>query len=352
MKKNKLIITLILIFSMILPACVDIEVTTVLNADGSLERILKVNSDSELKDFSSLPFPIDSSWQLSYEHDTSANNNKSHRYIFKKQFSSVDELNNEYENSANSLKKLNRKLNVEKKFRWFYTYISYEEKYEKLALGDYRPFKLYLSDIEKEVYKYENSDSTNNKLNIDDEKFKILKSEIDKKYENWLTENIKDEVIMAIEQDFITNNIRDKYKADLKSKRDTIYMVLDSLGVNDLQEKFYSFLNQLYRTKEFDKIITSKESYLTKFEKNLELIVGQPGFKYNLQMPGLLIDTNSESIKGNMLSWQFEPTEAFFVTTVQRAESRIINLWAFVVSGLFLMGVLIFLLIPTFRRKK
>lgn len=142
---------------MFFSACVDIEVSTVLNADGSLDRIVEVNSDSELENYSDLPFPIDSSWQVDYKLDTLVS--KPHRYVFKKHYASADELNSDYQNITCSLSKFKRKVIVEKRFRWFYTYICYEEKYEKLAKGNYRPFEQYLSDIEKDARKYENSDS-------------------------------------------------------------------------------------------------------------------------------------------------------------------------------------------------
>jgi hypothetical protein len=158
MKTKQLQIILLAFISMFFSACVDIEVSTILNADGSLDRVVEVNSDSELKGYDELPFPIDSSWQIDYKVDTTMKS-KPYRYVFKKHYNSVDELNNDYENIANSLTKFNRKVIVDRRFRWFYTYVTYEEKYEKLAKGNYRPFEQYLSDIEKEARRYENSDS-------------------------------------------------------------------------------------------------------------------------------------------------------------------------------------------------
>ena len=351
MKTNKLIIGLIVLISMLFSACVDIEVTTVLNSDGSLDRIVEVNSSSELKDYANLPFPIDSSWQISYKLDTTAKDKK-HNYIFKKHYSSVDEMNNDYQNIANSLSKFNRKVKIENKFRWFYTYITYEEKYEKLAKGNYRPFNQYLSDIEKEARKFDKGDSAENIDNMDRKQVDAYLKDIDKKFEKWFEDNLKEEMLIAIEQDMKNNQVIEITKEALRAKSDTIYQLIDSLGGTDMKLQFYSSLNELFNTEEFDKIKKSKYSHLEEFEQRIEYIIKQTGFKYNLQMPGLLLDANTEVIKGNQLSWQFEPIEAFFIETSQKAKSRIINVWAFWVSGIFLLIVVIFLLLPVFKKSK
>jgi len=351
MKTNKLVIPIILLISMLFSACVDIEVTTILNIDGSIDRIVEVNSDSELNDYSELPFPIDSTWQINYQLDTTTQNNKKHNYVFTKRYKSAEELNNSYKNNKSSLSKFNREIKVNKKFRWFYTYICYEEKYEKLAKGSYRPFNQYLSDIEKEVRKHKNGDSTDTAFDFDKEKIDAYLKDIDTKFEKWFEDNIKEEVLIAIEQDLAENKVEGISNADIRANSDTIYQIIDSLGGKEMKHEFYSRLNNLFTTSEFDKIIESKHSYLEDFEERLEYIVGQEGFKYNLQMPGLLLDTNSEIIKGNQLSWQFEPIEAFFVETSQKAESRMINVWAFWVSGVLLLTILVVLLLPIFRRK-
>ena len=73
----------------------DVEVTTILNTDGSLDRIVEVRSDKELKDYNGLPFPVDSSWNMEYEIDSTVGDKK-HIYFFKKHYNNVLEINTDY----------------------------------------------------------------------------------------------------------------------------------------------------------------------------------------------------------------------------------------------------------------
>ncbi|NJO88395.1 MAG: hypothetical protein HC831_05070 [Chloroflexia bacterium] len=175
--------------------------------------------------------------------------------------------------------------------------------------------------------------------------------DVNNKFEKWFEDNLKEEVILTIEKDIKDNNVVGIDINDLRANADTIYKRIDSLSVQKRKQAVYESLNEIFNTTEFDKISKAENTELENFEKMLEFIIAQTGFKYNLQMPGLLLDTNSEIIKGNQLSWQFEPIEAFFIETSHKAESRIINVWAFWISGIFLVMVIIFLLLPVFRKK-
>jgi ribosome-binding factor A len=188
-------------------------------------------------------------------------------------------------------------------------------------------------------------------IRLKEKKIDRYLKDINKKFENWLEENLKEEVILAIEKDIKDNDVHGISINDLRANADTIYGIIDSLGGQKMKQAFYKSLNEIFNTIEFDKLSTVEDTELQNFEKMLEFIIAQNGFKYNLQIPGLLLDTNSDMIKGNQLSWQFKPIEAFFIETSQRAESRIVNVWAFLVSGVFLVLVIIFLLFPVFKKK-
>ena len=340
-----------LLITMMFSACLDVEVSTILNPDGSLDRVMTVNSDAELNDYSELPFPVDSTWEIVYTKDT-VDSGKIHHYTFKKHYKNAGEIAMEYKDKDHSFSKFDHQIVVTKKFRWFYTYLTCEEKFDKMAKGDYKPFDMYLSDIEKSVRNIDNPDSIAMILNVDSAEASNFKKDLDKKFEKWLDDNLMEEIILTIEKDMKVNNITNITEKDLKANRDTIYKLVDSLGMGKGFSEFYGAMNKLFHTNEFDKIIRSNKSELTAYEEQIGYLVGLAGFKYNLQMPGLLIDTNAETIKGSQLDWEFVPFEAYFVGTTFHAESRIINVWAFVVSGIFLVAVVVLLFIPAIKRRK
>jgi hypothetical protein len=78
---------------------------------------------------------------------------------------------------------------------------------------------------------------------------------------------------------------------------------------------------------------------------------GEPNgdFENDITLPGLFLDANSVSLKGNTATWTFKPEQIGLMDYEMYAESRIVNTWAFVVSGLILAGLIVVVLLPRFR---
>ena len=350
MKNIHLKIGLLIIIMFTFSACKEIEITTTVNSDGSIDRLMEVRSDSEIEDLSDLPFPIDSSWTFKKEIDTTQE--KKYIYRFEKHFEEAAQINLEYKTIKNSMNRFNRKVSLNKKFRFFYTYFEYKEEYKKLADADYEPFNDILSDEEKEVLYYEPEDSIKFQIDIDTTELKLLQKSAEEKFEKWFEENMENEIFYNLKQDLQDFDIKIISENDIDKNKDTIKLVIDSIGAEKMQNSLYSFLNNYFSTTEFEKIIQAKESNLSKLEDDFEYILEQTEFKYNLNMPGIIIDTNAEILKGNHMSWQIDATELFFVNKSCYAESRIVNRWAFILTGIFLVFVIIFLLWSALKANK
>lgn len=337
------------LISIFFTACIEIEITTILNPDGSMERILEIKSDKKLKEFNELPFPVDSTWEISEQVDT-AGEKKEYLYTIKKFYKNAAQINLDYKNVPNSMSRIDRKVIVEKKFRWFYTYITYKEEYKKMAKLDYKPFTEYLTEQEKEIRKYEGNDSIEQILDIDSAELKSIKKTVHDKSDKWFEDNIYTELIHAIDLDFKDFDIKSVSKKDIENQIDTIKWFTDSIGEN-IQKKLYPFLDELFNTNELSQIANAEKSYVNQFEEDINYILEQKEFKYKLIMPGLLIETNASTIKAEELSWQVEPIEIYFNDTSHFAEARMINTWAYVVSGVFILLVIILLFISIFRKR-
>jgi len=61
---------------------------------------------------------------------------------------------------------------------------------------------------------------------------------------------------------------------------------------------------------------------------------------------------DSNKIEGNNLSWNVDFFDAYFNDYVMNAESRVVNIWAFVVTGLAIAFLLFGLIIKLFKKKK
>jgi len=73
--------------------------------------------------------------------------------------------------------------------------------------------------------------------------------------------------------------------------------------------------------------------------------------KYTLEaeMPGLITKTNSTIMYGNTVSWDVHSLSFYFEDYEMYVESRIVNYWAFILSGIVVLLLLIALVVKTFK---
>ena len=69
-----------------------------------------------------------------------------------------------------------------------------------------------------------------------------------------------------------------------------------------------------------------------------------------VEMPGLIIETNSVMLKGNQVSWEVQPLTLLFQPYEMFVESRVVNNWAFVVTGIFLVLLIIVMIVKAVKR--
>jgi hypothetical protein len=73
-----------------------------------------------------------------------------------------------------------------------------------------------------------------------------------------------------------------------------------------------------------------------KYEKQILFGIAED-YHHMVIMPGLLIDTNAEEVGGDTLKWDLTFVKYLDSDYVMFAESRVTNVWAYVVSVLIVM---------------
>ena len=297
--------------------------TTKINNDGSCERTVFVKNVSDTS--SSFPVPTDKSWESHIERDSS----KEEIYVASKKFNDVNQMNNEYRRTG----KVGIDIKYEKKFRWFYTYFNYQETYKS-----YSPFKKISLDsfLTKEEYaQYEKGDTS-----------KALKERLDEfgmrnifeEFYGKLIDSVKSlndpllpvSVFLAKKDDFFNKRVD-----FFKDKKDDI----------EDQEKI---LGLKFRDKLERQIDGIKKSLIPKFE----FMNGVDGKYINeVVMPGIILNTNANTIEGNKVSWKFDDKKFCATDYTMTVESRIANPWATYVTGGVLIVIVALLMLPRLRRK-
>lgn len=343
--------------------CLDYKITTQVYPDGRIERYFKVSGDfNMINDESSITLPTDSTWEVKtwWETDDTSKNKPDSVYVYtaRRVFKNFQELNEALKNDPNIYDKVNVKVNLKRKFRWFYTFIEYREIYQKHFPYDFLPSEDFLTD---EELRYELSDEKDYRYNPVTDKFDPiaeadtsisltredsakadkLDKEIEKRFDEWQERNIFEDYCDALSKVLGKKN-PDAYQLMIKQKE----AFLDSLhfegapDVDDEQEEM-SEIQKYVISRTTDFLNISEDDILPSENPEIQRSFDRLGF-LNLNMwytydhitilPGRLIRTNSDRPEASNCTWKFKLKDFYNADYEMMVESRIVNNWAIVVS--------------------
>ena len=335
MKNNFAFVVLILILSLsFFSGCKkEYKTKTVIREDGSCERTVKLISDEKEINFKDIRYPVPNKgkngWIVKEEKESS--DTSKYVYTAYKKFALVDELNKEY----NDKNKYGVEVSLDKKFRWFYTFMEYKETYKKYFPFNNIVLKDYLSA--DEYQKYINGDTSKViKDRIDEFMMKNLLAEFWKNLKDSL--NINHRGIISYESVYAKKEeienwmkFNDKIFSDHELNEASLGKILKIKDVNPLFEMINSIVDNI--TKEF-----------------VDSVVVDGDYTNNVVMPGIITASNSNSIRGNEAGWKLNVEKFCFDDYIMTVESRVTNVWAFVITAVVVFILLILLIIPRFKK--
>lgn len=357
MKTSKFIKVFIVLIVLFIVSCGhNYKVKTIIYADGSCQRILTVIGDS-IPDFFSkaYPIPIDTTWNLTVETDTTKNGDTIYIHKASKFFKSVAHLNLLYANDTSIHKNIERTVTLNKRFRWFYSFLDYQETYPKLfdqpSLISYLDSTQYnyamLSDKEQENYRKEHFDSIEAKQ-FDDE--------AENGFNEWLEFTIIKSCMDAVEKCAV--NIEDWpiSKSEFTIKRDSLIALFDSeLNIFENDDDIFDAIKRVFIIDSvlFEKLESENHFKIFMNKYNLwEDVVLVEEYSNSVVMPGLIIETNSKKISdSNQVEWNVGWANYFTDNYEMKVTSRIINIWFFWVSGGFILLLIIYIVIRGFNKR-
>lgn len=345
----KIVFLLIIIF--ILGCGRNYKVETIIYADGSCHRTFIVTDHEKIEDFfkSEYPIPVDTTWNLVIEKDTVEGGDTIYIYKATKFFENVEQLNQLYVTDTSIYSCTGRTVELKRKFRWFYTYLEYIETYPKLfnqtSLVSYMDSVQYsytkLTHEEQQKYLKENFDS------LGAERFD---EEIETIYFNWMARSIFNELFDVVEKSAKNISNWPISDSDFKHKRDSLQIIMDTNEDKDI----WDILNVIV---DFDSTLISnlrQQKAFSEFEikyRFFEDIFLESGYSNTIEMPGLIIETNSSRVSEyNKVEWYVEWDKYFTDDYKMYVQSRIINKWAFWVSGIFVIFFIVVVALKKLRK--
>ncbi len=377
--KNKSFIRLLLIILIItfgISGCLDYTITTQVNADGSLDRTYTVRGDSADIFDGSLKIPADSSWNISTKWESVVKNDSSveRKYVYtaRKHFANVRALNKEIYTDSSYIDKVNIRAAFEKRFRWFYTFITYRETY--LMYFPFReiPVNNYLSDLELGVLmdsdekNYVFDPVKNDFVRVDEKnmipkltkqdsaEMKKRENEISDKFDKWQAASIIEDYFRIL-LTTVNNDTTSITSSDsLKWAKDSLTNVFFHSNLNvQTSEELTDILSRITHNSHITQLYDQHKSNFNGFDYKLKYTdFFSDDYTNEVIMPGLLINTNAKTVEGNKVTWEFDALRFYATNFEMIAESRIVNRWAIVVSGIVAAVLFVLLILGIFVKKK
>jgi hypothetical protein len=354
MKKRSIELILALIL-MLIASCNEPEtvVTDIVHPDGSVTRriIMKSIEPKAAKRFriSEIQLPLDSTWIIR----DSCEINKKGDTIWVRQaeklFQNVNEINLAYKSDSSSNREFSRHAEFKKKFKWFNTELRFSEKIDKILSFGY-PLKDFLNDEELRYF-YSPEDLKNSKESGPDSlKYKALSESVKKNTDKWTGKNLVSEWIGEFSRLTSGKSGNDMSYKSLKSREEEFVKIiekndkqLDSLWKNGiLLREFIGEANALKYKTEADSAV----SIVTKV-----ISTGFSDYSVRIIMPGKLIGTNGFVDSSKVLIWPVKSDYFMSEPYEMWAESKLPNVWAWVVSGLFLAFVVTGVIVRVIKKE-
>lgn len=358
MKKLKI---LIIIATLALPfGCKnssDPTFITRINADGSCSREILSTADSAFMvgdTAKSNPFRIDldSTWKVSWSYKTSEFHTNwplktwTEDTSYKGQvevkavrhYASVAEMDSSFRFAkSDEWHTIKPRYIFNKKFRWFYTYYTYEEVYPKVPILERIPINKYLTNEEAEFWYQGKQDYIKGLNGIE---IKDVADDLESKSNKWIFHNILEEqYLLFIEHyDSITGDKADKQRFVLY--KDTVINVALSKIEEEKDFSLGKYLDQYFKTKSvYEKYEENSSTFKKKIDSLFGGLILYSGKKvnYNLLMPGKILKAENGVSRGDTLSFKLNTERMIYNSYALGATSRKANTWPFVVTAIIVL---------------
>lgn len=338
--------TLLAMMVLVLPGCLDVNVRTVVSSDGSSERTISLKTNSRVLPEGAFPVPLDSTWSVEWKE--TGQKDQAYEYVARKTFRTPEDLHREYAGRRDTAA-VALGVSIEKRFRWFYTYLDYREVYSMRNSINNVPVTDFLTKDEIERYvRGEKSDSLKRKVEL------------------WDTRNLFEEFYRPLLEEVTRRNDPALPPSLLTAKKEELFRGVIEADSAQKQAKMKDSTLKEPEPAQF--LLTVAAKVLgTRSVMSLEPVVNaiwlgveakeaapkRPDtWTCALQMPGLLLGTNSTSVEGNLVTWNFTADQIHVGNYSMEASSRVANVWAFVLTGIAALAVVGMGIIPAFRKSR
>ena len=345
--KTVLVMVLLIAFSCDEPETV---VTNYVHPDGSVTRHIEMRNNENKFKLTDLQVPFDSTWIVKDTINISEKKDTTWIKTAEKLFKNVEEINKSYLADSGANKDISRKAKFVKKFRWFNTEYRFSECIDKQLSYGYL-LRDFLNSEQLNFFYTPGSINDEKLKSADSLKYKLLVDSVEKKVDEWVGRCFVSEWIGEFSKLTAGKAGSDISQESLKSREN------EFLGII---EKYDNKFDSIWATGTILKEMIGEKnaaSFKTEADTAIAIVTKRVFVKFKnysvrIVMPGKVIGTNGFIDKTDILLWPV--TSDYFMTEPYEmwAESKVVNTWAWIITGIFMIFVITGLLIKLFRNRK
>jgi len=340
---------------LLVTGCREITQKTEIHRDGSVLRTITMRQGSGNEASAVYPFPADSSWNITAEPDSSDKEKVIHKAV--RIFSDMSLLNTHYKRFDTSDIHIRITVRLDKKFRWFVTYFDFRETWKKLNPFPPVPITNYLSPREMELH-FQGVDEEEREIDMSRLDFTHVQQlpadtgSINERFEAWMIRSVFEAYFQVLVDAAGTLTDPDLKERALGRKETFFKAFIKEIdGDADAESLIRICAETLDHRDVYAVSDQLREAYQRVEHQYLRVTDAlDDSYTATAVMPGLLIDANCDAVLGNEAEWTINPDRFLISDYEMTAESRVMNLWAVIVSGAAVLVLIILLLIP--RRRK
>jgi len=331
------------VLALLQPGCLEVETTTRVNEDGSFERTIEITGDSSALARGGYPLALRGQWEKKLER------NEKGKFRLKAigQFGDVDGLNEAIRGEP--ARSLQFRAALERRFLWFTTTFRYEETLAVFYPFDAVPVTEFVSPGEIDLFLHHELEeepypTPGDSLALDDASERFNAWELRNRLEAFYQELIKgaeragDPALTA---------------ERLMASKEEFYRTVPGQKDPDTAEALADYAAQLFGEAPVRRAMEANREGFDEYDRRLKFLetVATTGLKMSVEMPGLITDTNGPSIEGSRVSWSDFKAYCYVRDYTMWVESRVINWWAIVLTGVVLLALVALFAVSAVRRR-
>jgi len=322
--------------------CLEVEITTQVNRDGSLLRTEVVSGDSvEVLTYGFIS-PVDSTWNVTLESP----HERSFERKAAKLFADPDALGAATRDST--LRTLPLRAQIERRFIWFYTEITYRERYLKWNPFGLVPLAEYVSaaDLARSMV----SAASGRTPTAEDS---LAQERVGRKWTEWMYRDMFEAYYAEFVRGVAALNDPSLTPAGVTAHKEEVYRKCEKWWASTgSMDTVGAVLQSIFRNPRVRDAIQSNARGFALHSAKLSLVAKLMGKlkQVNIEMPGITIDSNAPRIEKNRGSWKGVSDMSYAADYELWMTSRIVNWWVVVLTAVVILGGISLIFAPGPRR--